>query len=265
MPEGDTILWAATRMRPVLEGHVPDAVEMPPGRPGALRGSPGRVRWPERLRGRRVERIDTHGKNLFLRFEGDLVLHSHLRMTGSWGVYQAGAPWRRSPSRAWIVLSRAGTDVVQFDGPVLELMTEGRSHFDLRLAALGPDILAPDFDHQRFLARLRQDDPTRPIGDALLDQRTVAGIGNIWKSEGCWEAGVSPWRHVADVSDTEAVAIIDGARPRMLRSGTRGPQFAREQIYRRDGRPCPRCGVPLRAAPQGDGNRMTYWCPGCQT
>jgi endonuclease-8 len=173
-------------------------------------------------------------------------------------------PARRSPSRAWIVLSRDGRDVVEFDGPVLELMTESRSHFDLRLAALGPDILAAEFDHDRFLARLRQDDGTRPIGDALLDQRTIAGIGNIWKSEGCWEARVSPWRPVASVTDEEARAIVDGARPRMLRSGTRGPQHAREQVWRHQGRPCSRCGAPIQAARMGDGNRITYWCAGCQ-
>ncbi len=154
--------------------------------------------------------------------------------------------------------------MVEFDGPVLELMTEGRSRFDTRLAALGPDVLAERFDADRFLARLRAEDPTRPIGDALLDQRTVAGIGNIWKSEGCWEARVDPWRLVRTVSDEEALAIIDGARPRMLASGTKGPRHAREQLYRKVGRPCPRCGTPISSRPQGDGNRMTYWCPGCQ-
>ena len=265
MPEGDTILWAATRMRPVLEGFVPDSLEMPAGRPGALRGSPGRERWPERLAGRRIPAVTTHGKNLFVHFEGDLVLHSHLRMTGSWGVYAPGRPWRRAASRAWLVIRRAGHDVVQFDGPVLELMTESRSRFDQRLAALGPDILAPaGFDGERFLARLRGDDPTRPIGDALIDQRTIAGIGNIWKSEGCWEAGVDPWRPVSAISDEEALAIVARTRPRMLDSGLRGPRFAREQVYRKAGRPCPRCGAAIRSRPQGEGNRMTYWCPGCQ-
>jgi endonuclease-8 len=264
MPEGDTILWAATRMRPVLEGQVPDELRMPAGRPGALRGSAGRDRWPQRLRGQRVERIDTHGKNLFLVFEGGFVLHSHLKMTGAWGIYPPHRRWHRSPARAWLVLTRGGTDVVQFDGPVLELMTESRRRFDQRLAALGPDVLAAEFDSARFLARLRADDPTRPIGDALLDQRTVAGIGNIWKSEGCWEARIDPWRPLRDVSDAEATAIVEGARPRMLASGTRGPLHARERVYRKVGRPCPRCGTAIRSRPQGEGNRMTYWCPNCQ-
>lgn len=264
MPEGDTILWAATRMRPVLEGHVPDALSMPESRPGALRGSPGHTRWPARLAGRAVTRIATHGKNLFLHFDGELVLHSHLRMTGSWAVFSPGESWHRAASRAWIVLSRGGIDVVEFDGPVLELLTAGRARFDQRLAGLGPDVLAAEFDGARYLRGLREDDPTRAIGDALIDQRNVAGIGNIWKSEGCWEAGVDPWRPVGRVSDAEALAIIDGARPRMLASGLRGPRHARLQAYRHAGRPCPRCSAPIASRPQGDGNRMTYWCPGCQ-
>ena len=155
--------------------------------------------------------------------------------------------------------------MVEFDGPVLELLTEGRTRFDQRLSALGPDVLAAEFDAERFLARLRGDDPTRPIGDALLDQRTVAGIGNIWKAEGCWEAAIDPWRVVGEVSDAEALAIVEGLRPRMLRSAREGPRSIEPRVYRRSGRPCPRCGSADPRAGQGDANRTTYWCPGCQT
>jgi endonuclease-8 len=257
VPEGDSILWAATRIRPVVEGRVPDEILTPQRRHAA-------DRWPERLAGREVERVDTHGKNLFLRFDGDLVLHSHLRMTGAWDVRPIGGRWIRSPSRAWLVLRCGEGEAVQFDGPVLDLITEGRARFDQRLAGLGPDVLADEFDAARFLARLRQDDPTRPIGDALLDQRTLAGIGNIWKSEGCWEAAIDPWRPTGSVSDEEAVAIVEGARPRMLLSGTRGPRAVSFRVYRRAGHPCPRCGAAIRSRMQGDGARMTYWCPGCQ-
>jgi endonuclease-8 len=143
-------------------------------------------------------------------------------------------------------------------------MTAGRRRFDQRLAALGPDVLADQFDGDRFLARLREDDQTRPIGDALLDQRNLAGVGNIWKSEGCWEALIDPWRPVRSVTDTEALAIVAGLRPRMLQSGLLGPRHAALRIYRFAGRPCPRCGEPIRARQQGDGNRTTYWCPACQ-
>jgi endonuclease-8 len=257
VPEGDTIAYAANRIRPVLLGHVPEEILTPHPR-HAL------DRWPERLAGRVVRSVDTHGKHLFIRFDEDLVIHSHLGMVGVWGVYAGGRRWGRSASRAWLVFRRNGTEVVQFDGPLLELITEGRSRFDQRLAALGPDMLAEQFDRDRFLARLRADDHTRPIGDALLDQRNVAGIGNIWKAEGCWEAGIDPWRPVADVADEEALSIIDAVRPRMQSSAELGPRSIRPRIYKLTGRPCPRCGSRINARGQGDANRTTYWCPGCQ-
>ena len=221
----------------------------------------GRDRWPERLAGRAVRSVDAHGKHLFLRFEGGLVIHSHLRMTGSWKVRPAGGSL---PGTTWLVLRRRGHEVVQLRGPVLELMTESRTRFDQRLAGLGPDILARELDEQAFLRRLRHEDPTRGIGDALLDQRTIAGIGNLWKSEGCFAAGIDPWRPVANVSDGEALAIVRECRPRMQTSAARGIQDRR--IYNAAGRPCPRCGPParIRARGQGDDNRPTFWCPSCQ-
>jgi endonuclease VIII len=257
MPEGDTIAYAANRIRPVLEGRVPEEIDAPQPR-HAL------DRWPSRLEGRAVTSVDTHGKHLFLRFEGDLVLHSHLGMIGVWGVYGPGRRWGRSPRRAWIVLRSDGHEVVEFDGPLLELMTEGRTRFDQRLAALGPDVLSSQFDRERFLARLRGDDQTRFIGDALLDQRNVAGIGNIWKAEGCWEAAIDPWRRAGDVSDSEAMAIIEATRPRMTRSAMQGHRAIQARVYGQAGRPCPRCGTRIAARGQGDANRTTYWCPGCQ-
>src|SRR5215210_2299940 len=138
MPEGDTIHHAARRMRPILAGHVPDELLTPHPRFGA-------ERWPERLGGRAVESVTAHGKHLFLRFEGDLVIHSHLRMTGSWEVHSRGHRPRRPLRRAWLVLRASGGDVVQFDGPVLELLTAARARLDQRIAALGPDIIGPRF------------------------------------------------------------------------------------------------------------------------
>jgi endonuclease VIII len=256
MPEGDTIHYAANRMRPVLAGAVP-VVETPHPRHRF-------DRWPERLADRTVESVDAHGKHLFIRFEGDLAVHSHLRMTGSWATYADGRPWRRSPKRAWLVLRARNHAVVQFDGPVLELLTESRTRFDKRLALLGPDILAPELDEERFLRRLREDDPTRPIGDALLDQRTIAGIGNLWKVEACFIAGIDPWRPTGRISDDEALAVVRAARPRMQQSAQDGNQRRFKTIYGRAGIPCPRCGAPIRSRGQGDDNRITYWCAGCQ-
>jgi endonuclease-8 len=258
MPEGDTILRAANRIRPVLEGVVPDEIVTPQPRHAV-------DRWPERLAGRTITSVDPYGKHLFLRFEGDLTLHSHLRVTGAWAVHRRGGRWRRSPHRAWLVLRAGDHEVVQFDGPVLELMTEARTRFDQRLQALGPDVLADEFDADGFLRRLRHDDPTRRIGDALLDQRIVAGLGNIWKAEGCWGAAIDPWRRVRDVSDDEALAIVGEARPRMLRSArARRGEAAERHVYKRGGMPCERCGGTIRARGQGDDNRTTYWCPRCQ-
>jgi endonuclease VIII len=257
MPEGDTIRYAANRMRPVLEGRVPDEIVTPQRRHAM-------DRWPERLAGRAVSAVDAHGKHLFLHFECDLVLHSHLRMTGVWGTYERGRRWGRSPRRAWLVLRTASHEVVEFDGPVLELLTESRARFDRRLAALGPDVLADEFDADGFLRRLRGEDPTRSIGDALLDQRTIAGVGNLWKAESFWEAGVSPWRTTGEVSDEEALAVVAAARPRMLASATQGHQDRGPRVYGRAGRPCPRCGSRIRARGQGDDNRRTFWCPRCQ-
>jgi endonuclease VIII len=257
VPEGDTLAYAANRIRPILQGRVPDSLQTPHPRHRF-------DRWPERLAGRAVTSVDSHGKHLFIRFDGGLALHSHLGMIGVWGVYGRGRRWGRSRSRAWLVIDVGEHEVVQFDGPLLELLTEGRTRFDQRLAALGPDMLADTFDGDEFLRRLRGDDPTRPIGDALLDQATVAGIGNIWKAEGCWEAGIDPWRSVGAVSDAEALAIIAGVRPRMQSSAIGGPRTIKPRAYKRAGRPCPRCGAQILARGQGDANRTTYWCPGCQ-
>jgi endonuclease-8 len=258
VPEGDTIHGHANRIRPVLEGHVPDEVRTPHARFA-------KDRWPERLAGRRVASVDAHGKHLFLRFEGDLTLHSHLRMTGSWQVVPRGGRYRRAPRRAWLVLARGGIEVVQFDGPVLELLTESRTRFDQRLAALGPDACKEPFDEDRYLRRLREDDPTRPFGDALLDQRTVAGLGTVWSTEACWQAQVDPHRRTGRVSDDEALTAVRAVRPLMRASAARGTETRPKSVYGRAQRPCRRCGTPIRGGTLWEDNRPTYWCPGCQS
>ena len=271
MPEGDTIHSAARRVGAALVGREIVEIETPQPRHAM-------DRWPARLAGRGVRSVDAHGKHLFIRFDGDLTLHSHLRMTGKWGVYRRGERWRRSPRRAWLVIRTADHEVVEFDGPVLELMTESRTRFDRRLAMLGPDVLAEHFDEKRFLHRLRGDDPSRGIADALLDQRNVAGIGNVWKSEGCFLAGLDPWRRTGDVSDEQALSVVREIRPLMQMSVERGGRIVTYEPTRRDprgdtltwvferaGLPCRRCGTLIRARGQGDDNRTTYWCPQCQS
>jgi endonuclease-8 len=257
MPEGDTIQGAARRIRNALVGKEIASIETPHPRYG-------RERWQERLSGRAVRAVDSRGKHLFIRFEGDLTVHSHLRMTGWWGVYERGRRWGKSPSRAWLVIRTAEHEVVQFGGPVLELMTDSRSRFDHRIARLGPDILADEFDDVAFLRRLREDDQTRPIGDALLDQRNLCGIGNLWRAEACFLAGLDPWRPLGALSDEHALAAVHSVRPLMQRSARGGGHTRESWVFERHGRPCRRCGTTIRARGQGDDNRTVYWCPACQ-
>jgi endonuclease VIII len=258
VPEGDAIHSAAGRVGAALVGRAIVEIETP---------QPGHAmdRWAERLEGCTVRAVDARGKHLLIRFDGGLTLHSHLRMRGAWAVYRHGQRWRRSPRRAWLVIRTADHEVVQFDGPVLELMTDARTRFDQRIARLGPDLVADDFDKSRFLARLREDDPARGIGDALLDQRNLAGVGNVWKSEGCFLAEIDPWRRLADIDRDEALALVREIRPLMRQSAARGGRSdVAAWVYNRAGLPCRRCGTRIRSRGQGDDNRTTYWCPRCQ-
>ncbi|HST55572.1 MAG TPA: DNA-formamidopyrimidine glycosylase family protein [Solirubrobacteraceae bacterium] len=258
MPEGDTIHYAANRIRPLLVGGVPQEIVMPQAR--HLQD-----RWAQRLAGRAVRAVEAHGKHLLIRFEGELVVHSHLRMSGAWGVYRPGERWKRGAHRAWLVMRAGGAEIVQFDGPVLELMTEGRARFDQRLAGLGEDLLGEQFDAGRVLRRLREDDPTRAFGDALLDQRTVAGIGNVWKAELCFAAGVDPWRATGTVSDEQVLGILELGREQMGRCAREGFRVRPRAVYKRAGMPCVRCAGRVQVRGQGEDNRLTFWCAGCQT
>lgn len=257
MSEGDTIHHVAVRIRTALQGRIPAEILTPNPRHRT-------DRWPQRLAGRSVCSVDPHGKHLFLRFEGELTLHSHLRMTGLWGVYRDGQRWQRAHQRAWLVLQVDGWEVVQFDGPVLELMSESRVHSDPRFTCLGADVLGESFDTEDFLRRLRAQDGARPIADALLDQRIVAGIGNLWKAELCFAAGIDPWRTLATVGDDEAVGLLELARKLMRESARDGHRARPNAVYGRAGLPCPRCGSLIRRRGQGENNRLTFWCTGCQ-
>lgn len=258
MPEGDTIHRAAARLRGAFEGRAPEVIETPQPRHR-------HDRWPEKLAGRAVRAVDAHGKHLLLRFEGGLTLHSHLRMTGRWSIRPEGTTARGARRQAWLVLAGGGWEAVQYGGPVLELMSDSRARTDPRLALLGPDVIGASFDEPAFLRRLREDDPTRPIGDALLDQRTIAGIGNMWKAECCWAAELDPWRETGQVADETVLAAVAFAREEMSRSVREGAHARPHAVYRRQGRPCPRCGTAIRVMGQWENNRVTFWCPGCQS
>jgi endonuclease-8 len=245
MPEGDS-LHRAARLLQVLAGQRVE-VETPHPRAAGKR-------LAERLDGLLLESVEAVGKNLLLHFEGGLVLRSHLGMIGRWRVEPRGAT---RVGRPWLVLRGAEHEAMLWNGPVLEL---GRDGGAARL--LGLDILAepPDFD--AMLERLRAAPQERELGEALLDQRLVAGIGNIWRAEALWEARVSPWPALADVSDEELRAVLESAH-RLMRTGVEGTRALRH-VYRRVGRPCRRCGTVIRSHRQGEAARIAYWCPGCQ-
>ncbi len=251
MPEGDTILRAAHQLTEALAGEQL-IVSTPNPR--------GRAAGAGRLDGRVLERIDTHGKHLLLRF-GDLVLHSHLGMSGSWRTYPLGADWGRSRNAAWVVLSGHHHEAAQFNGPTLRVLRRSQLALDPQISRLGPDLLAPDFDADQTVRAMRGSDPKRALGDALLDQWLVAGIGNIYKCESCFATGLSPWRPLGELTDEQLRSTLLSAREQMLAAVASGRAgFA---VYGRRGR-CGRCGGQIRHRGQGDANRTTWWCPSCQ-
>jgi endonuclease-8 len=242
VPEGDSLARAARRLQ-VLVGQRIEA-EAPHPRAAVKRVA-------ERIDGRRLESVEASGKNLLLRFDGGVVVRSHLRMSGRWVVRQRGS---KVFGRPWLILRGEEREALLWNGPVLEL--DGRA-----VERLGPDILDEPPAVDAMIANLRRE-PARAVGDALLSQRLVAGIGNMWKAEALWEARVSPWRRIADVSDDELRAVLKAAHELMRQSVETGRE--RRAIYNRAGRACRRCGTPIRARGQGDDNRTAYWCPVCQ-
>jgi endonuclease VIII len=214
------------------------------------------------LDSRRLERAESRGKHLLLHFEDRLVLHNHMGMRGSWQLYRAGDRWRRPASQAWIALAGNGAEAVNFGGSSMRIVTEAQLPRDPRLARLGPDILGEDFEPAAVIARMRGTNPQIELGAALLGQRLVAGIGNIFKSEGCFEAGIDPTRRLESLDDEELADVLSATRGLMLEAVETGRQPG--SVYRRAGRPCPRCGTAISSRAQGDSARISYWCPRCQ-
>jgi endonuclease-8 len=254
VPEGDTLVQTAAGLRPYLLGKEVTAARARQPGPQA-----------ERLVGATVTDIDTQGKNLLVRFSNGLELRTHLRLYGSWHRYRPGERWRMPESRARLVLEVPGAVAVCFDAPVVELFEQRTEALHPALAKLGPDLLASDFDATEALRRLR--DPSRAeltIGEALLDQRALAGIGTIWRAETLWTERMSPFVLVRDLDDATLLRTIATAQRLLtasVRNGSPGPMGA----YRRTGLPCRRCGTVVRSHVYGhDLARRVYWCPRCQ-
>lgn len=243
MPEGDVLHRAAAALA-VLVGERIEADS--PNPRGAVTGVARAVD------GRTLEAVEAVGKNLFLRFEGGVTVRSHLRLSGRWRVQPRGARVLGTP---WLVLRGREWEAIQSNGPVLELDRGARRR-------LGVDVLGAATDTDALVAALRGADRRRLLGDALLDQRLVAGIGTMWAAEGLWQAGLSPWLCVGDATAAELAALVAWLRPAM-QVAVAGGRPARA-VYRRAGRPCRRCGAQIRSRGLGDANRAAYWCPACQ-
>lgn len=261
MPEGDTIFRTAAVLREALAGRVVTRAR--------AQARPGLRRVPDlsRLEGRRVERVEARGKHLLIGFEGGLTLRTHLRMSGAWHRYAPGEAWRRPARQASAVVETAESVAVCFNAPVVELLDDRQLARHAPLTGLGPDLLGRTFDTDAALARLRDRDAV-PLGEALLDQRAVAGIGNVYKSELAFLAGRDPWAPVRDLDDEELRGLLAGAR-RLLAANVRGGARSTRPggglwVYGRAGRPCRRCGTLIRVRRQGELGRLTYWCPRCQ-
>lgn len=263
MPEGDTIFQTAAALRPLLLGQPIVAAR-------------ARIPGPaiERVVGTHVTSVEPVGKHMLIRFDNGLALHTHLRMGGTWHRYAPGERWRMPAWRARVVLEVPEHVVVCFNAPVAELMEDRAVDVHPALVSLGPDLIRADFDADEAFQRLRAQ-PDLEIAEALLDQRVLAGIGNVFKCEVLFIESTNPWTNVGAISDDKLHGLIatahrllqQNATPgRPHRITTRGHPNARGRVwvYGRANRPCRRCGAPIRVRRQGALSRPTYWCPRCQ-
>jgi endonuclease-8 len=260
VPEGDTLRRTAAGLRPWLVGHTVRRFWTPVV--AAARDGRG-------LEGQTVRSIEAVGKHLLIRFSGGRALRTHLRMAGSWHLYRPGERWRKPRRRARAVLETDDAVAVCFDAPEVEILTGGAAERGGRAAHLGPDLLDPSVDLDEVAERWRHR-PHLPVGVALLRQSLAAGIGNVYKSEVLFLCGVDPFVRVGtlDVSTLRELAVV--ARREMRRNLVGGPRRTRRGpgsrlwVYGRSGRPCLRCGTPVRMRRQGEDGRSTYFCPSCQ-
>jgi formamidopyrimidine-DNA glycosylase len=257
MPEGDTVLLAARRLRHALAGRVLTRTDFRVPRHATID-----------LTGRTVEDVVSRGKHLLIRVGTEVTVHTHFRMDGTWRAYPAGQPWRRGPQwQVRIVLSNSEFEAVGYRIPVIDVIR--RADEGDVVGHLGPDLLGPDWDADEAVRRLA-DQPDREIGEALLDQRNLAGIGNLYKTELCFLRGVSPWTPAGEVGELRA--WVDLAH-RLLTANTGGYTQSttgdlhparRTWVYGRH--TCLRCGTPVKRGEQGTAawERVSYWCPHCQ-
>jgi endonuclease-8 len=253
MPEGDTIHRISRRIDAALSGRRLDVAEAPNAR------SPLHSRASE-LEGAILSGSEAFGKHLLVHFDNDLVVHSHLGMNGRWRISTDGSPAFGKP---WLRLASGPAAAHANGGKILRLVSAAKARNDPAIRSLGPDPLRPGFDADAAAARILGWEPSERIGAALLDQSLIAGIGNVIRIEALWLSEVSPWRPIAGITEPEATALVTHSKWVMetaLATGRR-PKKIYGSLARR---PCPRCGGQIRTHGQGDDNRITCWCEGCQ-
>ena len=274
MPEGDTIYRAARTLNRALAGDVVVRFE-------SVLPALTRVDEDRRLAGRTVEEVTAAGKHLLMRFSGDLVLRTHMRMNGSWHIYRPGERWRRPRRDMRVVVATARFEAVGFNIPVAEFLTPDGMRRQEDLRNMGPDLLAERFDAEHALARVRERGAST-IADALINQRVVAGAGNVYKSEVLFLCRIDPATTVDLLTDDQIRGILTMART-LLRANVDKPRGGivtytgyrrttrranpaeRLYVYGRAGKPCRTCGTPIRVRAEGPNARLTYWCPACQS
>jgi endonuclease-8 len=278
MPEGDTIYRAARAIQRAIGGKVVTGFET-----GLAKLA--RVEDEATLVGRVVEKVESRGKWCLIYFSGDLILVTHMLMSGSWHLYRTGERWRMARRRMRMVIRTADWEAVGFDVPVAEFYTARSLERNSQVPKLGPDILSASFTVESGVARLAaygRDNPDAEIGVVLLNQRVLAGLGNVYKSEVAFAAGVNPFRAMRTIAPREMEAMVDVAQRYMKAnvvdgkgdgivtySGNRRTTHAMDReerlwVYRREGQECRRCGAAVMMRKQGVQARSTYWCPECQ-
>ena len=274
MPEGDTIFRAARTLHRALAGKVVTRFE-------TQLPKLERVDYDTPLAGRIVESVESSGKWLSLHFSGDLILLTHMLMSGSWHIYRPGEAWQRSRNQMRIAIHTSDFVAVAFQVPVAEFHTADTLRRHRSVTHLGPDVLSDDFDLENAVQRL-QTRPDLDVGVALLSQSIVAGLGNVYKSEVCFASRVNPFRKVATLTPDELRALVSHARKFMLSnvSDSAGEQIVtytglrrttgrsdpsdRLWVYGRRGEPCRKCKTAILSRKQGLDARTTFWCPQCQ-
>jgi endonuclease VIII len=274
MPEGDTIYRSARALNLALQGSRVASFE-------TAYAQLASVDDQDPVAGRTVECVESRGKWLLVHFSGDLILVTHMLMSGSWHVYRRGERWKRGRSHMRIVVATVDFEAVAFDVPIAAFHTARSMERNTTIPKLGPDLLGAEFSGNEALQRLaaRSDDE---IGNALLDQRVIAGIGNVFKSEICFTCGVSPFAKVSSLSEVKLEQLVEASRRLMAANVSEGAgdgiatysgprrttgadnPTARLWVYGRRGKQCRRCGTLILMRKQGPGVRSTYWCPECQ-